>query len=76
MYWRNSGGDTSERGWDSATVHFRGIQDANERLMVVMSHNTGIADTREREARQDYFDIFSPSGYAIGVDIVLYAMTH
>jgi hypothetical protein len=68
---------TSERGADSAEVHFRGIQDAHGRLMVLMSHNTDIADTWEREGEnQEYFDRFSPAGYAIGVNVVLYAMTH
>jgi hypothetical protein len=68
---------TSERGADSAQVHFRGIQDARGRLMVIMSHNTDIADTWEREGEnREYFDRFSPGGYAIGVNIVLYAMTH
>lgn len=68
---------TSERGADSAEVHFRGIQDAHGRLMVLMSHNTDIADSWEREGEsQEYFDLFSPRGYAIGVNAVLYAMTH
>jgi hypothetical protein len=68
---------TSERGADSAQVHFRGIQDAHGRLMVVMTHNTDIADTWEREGEnRQYFDLFSPRGYAIGVNVVLYAMTH
>lgn len=68
---------TSERGADSAEVHFRGIQDSHGRLMVVMSHNTDIADTWEREGEnREYFDRFSPRGYAIGVNVVLYAMTH
>ena len=68
---------TSERGTDSTEVHFRGIQDARGRLMVIMSHNTDIADTWEREGEsQEYFDLFSPRGYAIGVNVVLYAMTH
>jgi len=69
--------ETSERGADSAQVHFRGIQDAHGRLMVVMTHNTDIADTWEREGEnRQYFDLFSPRGYAIGVNVVLYAMTH
>jgi hypothetical protein len=76
-FWRNSNGGTSERGADSATVHFRGIHDAHGRLMVMMTHNTDIADTWEREGNNpQYFDTFSPRGYAIGVNIVLYAMTH
>jgi hypothetical protein len=41
-----------------------------------MTHNTDIADTWEREGEnQDYFDLFSPSGYALGVNVFLYAMT-
>ena len=73
----SSGGSTSERGSDSPHVHFRGIEDEHGRLMVVMTHNTDIADTWEREGEsQEYFDRFSPRGYAIGVNVVLYAMTH
>ena len=58
-------------------VHYRGIQDSHGRLMVLMTHNTDVADTWEREGEnQEYFDLFSPRGYAIGVNVVLYAMTH
>jgi hypothetical protein len=74
---RECAGDTSERGYDSAVVHFRGIQDSRGRLMVLMSHNTDIADSWEREGEsQEYFDRFSPRGYAVGVNAVIYAMTH
>jgi len=77
QFWRMSGGSTSERGPDSPRAEFKGIQDANGRLMVVMTHDTDIADTWEREGEnEDYFALFSPAGYAIGVNIVLYAMTH
>ena len=77
MFWLESGGRLSERGSDSAQVHFRGIQDARGRLMVVMAHNTDIPDTWEREGEsQEYFDRFSPKGYAIGVNIVVYGLTH
>ena len=42
-----------------------------------MTHNTDIADTWEREGEdKEYFRMFSPAGYALGVNIVLYAMTH
>jgi hypothetical protein len=77
-FWRRSGGQTSERGHDSAQVYFKGVQDAHGRLMVLMTHNTDIADTWEREGEypREYFDIFSPRGYAIGVNVVLYVMTH
>jgi len=76
-FWYRSGGGTSERGSDSAIVTFKGIRDEKGRLMVVMTHNTDIADTWEREGEnREYFDRFSPEGYAIGVNFILYAMTH
>ncbi len=76
-FWRQSGGSTSERGSDSAHGNFRGINDDHGHLMVVMTHNTDIADTWEREGEShEYFERFSPPGYAVGVNIVLYAMTH
>ena len=48
-FWSRSGGSTSERGSDSPHANFRGIHDEHGRLMVVMTHNTDIADTWERE---------------------------
>ena len=68
----------SERGADSAQVYFKGIEDSRRRLMVLMTHNTDISDTWEREGEppHEYFDLFSPRGYAIGVNVVLYALTH
>jgi hypothetical protein len=75
-FWASTG-SVSERGADSPQVNFRGIADEHGRLMVVMAHNTDIPDTWEREGEsQEYFDRFSPNGYAVGVNIMIYAMTH
>ncbi len=58
-------------------VDFRGIADAHGRLMVLMTHNTDIADAWEREGEDPrFFYQFSPNGYAVGINVVLYAMTH
>jgi len=77
QFWYRSGGRVSERGTDSPHVDVRGISDEKGRLMVFMTHNPDIADTWEREGEnQEYFDRFSPAGYAIGVNAMLYAMTH
>ena len=77
QFWTRSGGNVSERGPDSTNPNHRGIVDEKGRLMVVMTHNTDIPDTWEREGEnQEYFDRFSPAGYAIGVNTVLYGMTH
>lgn len=77
QFWRRSGGSTSERGYESARPHFRGVADAHGRLMVFMSHNTDIADGWEREGEdEDYFHRFSIDAYAVGINVLLYAMTH
>jgi len=76
--WRRTGGGTLER-WndDGAGPDARGIADARGRLMVVMVHNTDMPDGWEREGEDpEYFFQFSPDAYAVGIDIVLYAMTH
>jgi len=75
--WRRTGGGTSERGYDSEVVHARGIADEHGRLMVVMIHNSDIPDGWEREAEDpEYFYRFSPNAYSVGIDIIMYAMTH
>jgi hypothetical protein len=77
QFWSRTGGRVSERGPDSPHVNFRGISDSQGRLMVVMAHNTDIPDTWEREGEdRDYFDRFSPNGYAVGVNVAVYAFTH
>ena len=59
------------------SVVIRGISDRHGNLMVLMTHNTDISDAWEREGEDpQYFYSFSPDGYAVGLNIVLYAMTH
>ena len=62
---------------DGAPPDARGIADDHGRLMVVMVHNTDLPDPWEREGEdKDYFFRFSPDAYAVGINILLYAMTH
>ncbi len=76
-FWLRSGGETSERGADSAVPHFRGIFDEDGRLMVAMTHNTDIQDAWEREGEDPrFFEAFAPDGYALGINVLVYAMTH
>ena len=76
-HWRRSGGGTSERGWDSDEVMVRGISDQHGRLMMLMTHNTDISDAWEREGEDpQYFYSFSPDGYAVAINVLLYAMSH
>ena len=75
--WRGLGSDTSELGADSAVPSMRAIRDARGRIMVLMTHNTDISDAWEREAADPrYFYSFSPDGYAVGLNVALYAMSH
>ena len=76
-HWRRTGGEISERGLESAVPDIAGISDRNGRLMVLMTHDTDISDAWEREGEDArYFYLFSPDGYAVGINIVLYALTH
>lgn len=78
QYWRQSGRrGTSERGSESATPTLHGIMDESGRLLVIMTHNTDIADGWEREGEDDeFFFLFSPNAYAIGFNVIMYMMTH
>jgi Domain of unknown function (DUF4159) len=76
QFWRWSGGQTSERGSETAEPHLRAIFDSEGRPMVLMSHNTDIADGWEREAESDeFFERFSiPASYPLGINVVLYTL--
>jgi hypothetical protein len=76
-HWRGSGGGTSERGFESAQPRVWGISDDHGRLLVLMTHNTDIADGWEREgADWNFFHLFSPRGYSVGVNVAIWTMTH
>ncbi len=78
QFWRGVGGSTtSERGPETDEPHLRAIRDAHGRIMVLMSHNTDIADSWEREGEDpEYFYQFSPRGYAIAMDVIITALSH
>ena len=78
QFWYGVGGrTTSERGKDSEEPHFRAITDEHGRFLVVMTHNTDVADAWEREADDPrYFSKFAPDGYGLGINVLLHTMTH
>jgi hypothetical protein len=74
--WRRTG-NTQERGNDSPHANFRMMADEKGRIMVVMTHNTDTGDSWEREGEDhEFFVEFSPPGYSLGMNVLLYAMTH
>ena len=75
--WFGLGGGTSERGADSAVPHVRAITDESGRIIVLMTFNTDFGDSWEREGdNKAYFKRFGPDGYAFGINVIIYAMTH
>jgi uncharacterized protein DUF4159 len=76
-FWAGSGGNTSERGEDSAVVHTRAMLDKHGNIMVLMTHNTDFGDSFEREGDDpQYFYQMSVPGYAFGINALLYGLTH
>jgi len=72
--WMRSGQD-SEIG--PSQVHYYGIFDDRDHLMVLVSMNSDVSDSWEREGdNPDYFVRYSPFGYSLGVDVVVWVLTH
>jgi hypothetical protein len=63
---------------DVRTVHYQGIFDDKGRMMVIICHNTDLGDGWEREGMDEwYFSEFAEKkAYPMGINIVVYAMTH
>ena len=75
--WRGMGGGTSENGADSAEPHARAIYDKHGRMVVFITHNTDFGDAFEQEAADpQYFYTFSVEGYQLGINVLLYALSH
>jgi hypothetical protein len=70
-------GVTYERE-DAKQVHYKALYDDRGRMMTIICHNTDLGDGWEEEASNpDYFRMFSEKyAYPLGINIVVYAMTH
>ena len=64
------------RSTDGTAPHWRGIYDDNGRLMVAICHNMDLGDSWEHADNPEYPEKFSALGIRIGVNYVVYAMTH
>jgi hypothetical protein len=73
--WRRNGGQADEFG--SGPPHLYAIFGENGRLIVLVSLNCDTSDSWEREGdNPDYFQRFSPAGYALGVNVAVWIMSH
>jgi hypothetical protein len=73
--WLRNGGQDGEFG--PSTVHYYGVFDDRDRLVVFVSVNSDVSDSWEREGdNPDYFHTYGGKGYSLGVNVAVYAMTH
>jgi len=61
---------------DGVGARWRGIYDDRGRLMVAICHNVDLGDSWEWADAPEYPEKFSAMGFRIGVNYVVYAMTH
>lgn len=67
-------GSTSE--WDGYQARWRGIYDDKGRVIVAICHNMDLGDSWEHADSPEYSEQFSALGFRIGVNYLVYAMTH
>jgi hypothetical protein len=67
-------GSLSEYG--GTVPRWRGIYDDKGRLMVAICHNMDLGDSWEHADNPDYPEKFSAMGIRIGVNYLVYSMTH
>ena len=68
------GGGTSER--DGYVPYVKGILDDDGRLMVIINWNTDLGDAWEWAERHDYPLQYSTFAFQMGVNMIIYAMSH
>lgn len=59
-------------------VHYRAILSDEGRIMVMICHNTDLGDGWEREGEDEYYfrEFSEKKAYPLGINIIVYAMTH
>jgi hypothetical protein len=74
----NSNPTSGYRGEGYETMHVQALFDDQQRISVLAIHNSDISDGWEREGEyENYFKIFSEArAYPLGINIIVYLMTH
>ncbi len=74
---------TYQRGYrteraDAEEAHYRAVYDDDGRMMTLICFNTDLGDGWEREGEDPrYFELYSEKyAYPMGINIIVYAMTH
>ncbi len=67
-------GSISEKG--GVVGHYRGIYDEKGRLMVMINHNMDLGDAWEWADLPEYEERYTSMAYRLGINYIIYAMTH
>jgi hypothetical protein len=63
-------------GIGGAGAHWRGVYDDKGRLMVAICHNVDLGDAWEWPDSPQYPERYTSLAYLVGVNYIVYAMTH
>jgi hypothetical protein len=75
--WALARGSTYRNGEEGGSVaHWLGIYDDHGRVMVAMTYNSDVGDSWEWADDPNYPEKYSALGIRIGVNYVMYSMTH
>ena len=63
---------------DAKEVHYKALYDDKGRMMAIICHNTDLGDGWEREGEDEWYfhEFCEKKAYPLGINIVVYAMTH
>ncbi len=61
---------------DGVTPHWRGVRDEQGRWMVVISHNIDYGEGWEQADTPQYPEPFTRQAYEVGINYLIYSMTH
>jgi hypothetical protein len=75
---RRFGGSRTWEQADWKEVHYCAVYDDKNRMVCFIGHNTDLGDGWEEESEDPfYFQTFSePMAFPIGINVIVYAMTH
>jgi len=68
--------DYAQSSTDGIGAHWRGIYDDKGRVMIAISYNSDLGDAWEWADSPEYPEKFSGLAIRVGVNYILYAMTH
>lgn len=62
--------------YDGVEAKWRGVYDDKGRIMVAICHNMDLGDGWEWADRPQYPERYTSLAYRIGINYIIYAMTH